>query len=61
MDIHPFSPRKVLFDCPCCDVRAVWRTDYSPDAAMDPDRWKKRSTTFPGIAAAMAAQWGAGL
>lgn len=23
-----------------------------------PDRWKKRSTTYPGIAAAMAAQWG---
>lgn len=24
-----------------------------------PDRWKERSRTFPGIAAAMAAQWGA--
>jgi hypothetical protein len=24
-----------------------------------PDRWKIRSATFPGIAAAMAAQWGA--
>lgn len=23
-----------------------------------PDRWKQRSATFPGIAAAMAAQWG---
>ena len=23
-----------------------------------PDRWKERSRTFPGIAAAMAAQWG---
>lgn len=23
-----------------------------------PDRWKNRSRTFPGIAAAMAAQWG---
>jgi hypothetical protein len=23
-----------------------------------PDRWKIRSATFPGIAAAMAAQWG---
>jgi hypothetical protein len=23
-----------------------------------PDRWKERSKTFPGIAAAMAAQWG---
>jgi hypothetical protein len=24
-----------------------------------PDRWKERSKTFPGIAAAMAEQWGA--
>ena len=24
-----------------------------------PDRWKERSRTFPGIATAMAAQWGA--
>jgi hypothetical protein len=24
-----------------------------------PDRWKQRSRTYPGIAAAMAAQWGA--
>lgn len=24
-----------------------------------PDRWKNRSRTYPGIAAAMAAQWGA--
>lgn len=23
-----------------------------------PDRWKERSRTFPGIAAAMAIQWG---
>ena len=26
-----------------------------------PDRWKKRSTTYLGIAAAMAQQWGGGL
>ena len=26
-----------------------------------PDRWKERSRTFPGIAAAMAAQWGGAL
>lgn len=25
-----------------------------------PDRWKQRSATYPGIAAAMAAQWGSG-
>ena len=23
-----------------------------------PDRWKERSRTFPGVAAAMADQWG---
>ncbi len=27
-------------------------------ASPGPDRWKERSTTLPGIAAAMAAQWG---
>ena len=27
--------------------------------APGPDRWKERSRTFPGIAAAMAQQWGA--
>jgi hypothetical protein len=27
--------------------------------APSPDRWKERSRTLPGIAAAMAAQWGA--
>jgi hypothetical protein len=26
--------------------------------APSPDRWKNRSRTYPGIAAAMAAQWG---
>ena len=26
--------------------------------APGPDRWRERSRTFPGIAAAMAAQWG---
>jgi hypothetical protein len=26
--------------------------------APSPDRWKERSRTFPGIAAAMAEQWG---
>lgn len=26
--------------------------------APSPDRWKERSRTFPGIAAAMASQWG---
>jgi hypothetical protein len=26
---------------------------------MKPDRWKERSRTLPGIAQAMADQWGA--
>lgn len=30
---------------------------YSSGAA-NPDRWKRRSLTFPGIARAMASQWG---
>lgn len=30
----------------------IWRMPPSPE------RWKLRSVTFPGIAAAMAAQWG---
>lgn len=38
-----------------CDGRKnrVWLEPPSPD------RWKNRSRTYPGIAAAMAAQWGA--
>lgn len=31
----------------------IWKMGPSPD------RWKERSRTYPGIAAAMAAQWGA--
>jgi site-specific DNA-cytosine methylase len=31
----------------------IWKMGPSPD------RWKERSRTFPGIAAAMASQWGA--
>lgn len=27
-------------------------------ASPSPDRWKERSRTLPGMAAAMAAQWG---
>lgn len=30
------------------------------NASPGPDRWKMRSRTYPGIAAAIAAQWGAG-
>ena len=29
--------------------------------APGPDRWRERSRTYPGLAAAMAEQWGAAL
>jgi hypothetical protein len=34
------------------------RTPRVHHASPGPDRWKERSRTLPGIAAAMAAQWG---
>ena len=34
------------------------RTPRVHYAAPGPDRWKERSRTLPGVAAAMAAQWG---
>jgi len=34
------------------------RTPRVHHASPGPDRWKERSRTFPGIAAAMASQWG---
>ena len=50
---------------PTNDVREVMATLPIQDqqrihyASPGPDRWKLRSTTYAGIAAAMAAQWGA--
>jgi len=35
------------------------RTPRVHHASPGPDRWRERSRTLPGIAAAMAAQWGA--
>ena len=35
------------------------RTPRVHHASPGPDRWKERSRTLPGIAAAMASQWGA--
>ncbi len=43
------------------DGRKRWgnQTDSGQNRlSPSPDRWKLRSATFPGIAAAMAAQWG---
>lgn len=34
------------------------RRQYSHYLSPSPDRWKLRSRTYPGIAAAMAEQWG---
>lgn len=34
------------------------RTPRVHHASPGPDRWKERSRTLPGIAAAMAEQWG---
>jgi len=50
---------------PTDDVRALMETLPIQEqqrihyASPGPDRWKLRSTTYTGIAAAMAAQWGA--
>ena len=43
------------------DGRKCWgnQTDSGQNRlSPSPDRWKRRSATYPGIAAAMAAQWG---
>jgi hypothetical protein len=52
------------YGCPnCCgDKRARERWGNQTDSGQNrlgpsPDRWKIRSATFPGIAAAMADQW----
>jgi len=47
-NLPPLTPTKVV------DGRAPRVHHASPS----PDRWKDRSRTLPGIAAAMAAQWG---
>lgn len=51
--------------CPNCKgehkVKIVWANQtYSGQNALSPgeDRWKKRAATYPGIASAMAGQWG---
>ena len=41
---------------PGTDEHKKW--SFIHRATPSPDRWKLRSTTFPGIAAAMAEQWG---
>ena len=60
------NPSVGLYGCPdCCGskgkARPRWanQTDSGQNRlSPGPDRWKRRSATYPGIAAAMAAQWG---
>ena len=60
------SPSVGRYGCPdCCGskgkARPRWgnQTDSGQNRlSPSPDRWKRRSATYPGIAAAMAAQWG---
>lgn len=57
--------REDVFGCPNCNGDKKAKRIYgnqtpSGQSNLPPsaDRWKIRSTTYPGIAAAMAAQWG---
>ena len=43
---------KEMMELPRKEREKIWY------ASPGPDRWKARSTTFPGFAAAMALQWG---
>jgi site-specific DNA-cytosine methylase len=47
-NLPPLAPTMVVAG----REQRIWKMGPSPD------RWKERSRTFPGIAAAMAAQWG---
>lgn len=49
--LQPLKPTKIV-------EGRVQRVHLLPPSA---DRWKERSRTYPGIAAAMAAQWGGDL
>jgi hypothetical protein len=44
---------------PTCVVPEADRREWVLRHGPSPDRWRERSRTFAGIAAAMAAQWGA--
>lgn len=49
--LSPLTPTKIV----------LGRVARVHKASPGPDRWKERSRTLPGIAAAMAAQWGNGV
>jgi len=47
---------RLIPPAPGTDEHKKW--SFVHRASPGPDRWKVRSKTFPGVAAAMAAQWG---
>lgn len=49
INLHPLKPTNNVEG----REQRIWKM------APSPDRWKERSRTFPGVANAMAAQWGA--
>lgn len=57
-NLHPLQPTNVL-----SGGRQARRANQTASGqnrlAPSPDRWKLRSLTYPGIARAMASQWGA--
>jgi hypothetical protein len=59
--LPPLRPTRVI-EPRLVNGRQRWgnQTDSGQNRlSPSPDRWKIRSATFPGIAAAMADQWGA--
>lgn len=54
-NLPPLVPTKVLQVPRDPAVRRLWARVHQ--ASPGPDRWKERSRTNPGIAAAMAEQW----
>ena len=56
-EIEPLKPtNKLTPPTPGTEEHKAW--SFIHRMPPGPDRWRKRSDTFPGIAAAMAEQWG---
>jgi hypothetical protein len=59
-ELHGLAPlkptNKLLPPLPGTEEHKKWSSVHREPPA--PDRWKNRSRTFPGVAAAMAKQWG---
>lgn len=56
-NLPPLQPTAVL-SLPASGVWANQTPSGQNRLSPSPDRWKERSKTYPGIAAAMASQWG---